>query len=83
MLSPSDTLIIFVVALLLFGPEQLPKIARQLGEAMRGMQATTHQFMLEMDRAASTDHAPSKELPALPEPEREVDPQSDAGPTPG
>lgn len=43
---------IFVIALLLFGPDQLPKVARQLGEAMRHMQNTTQTFMLEMDRAA-------------------------------
>jgi len=53
MLSPSDTILIFVVALLLFGPEQLPKIARQLGDAMRHIQSTTCSFMAEMDRAAA------------------------------
>lgn len=53
MLSPADTAIIFVVALLLFGPEQLPKIARQLGETMRNIQHTTHSFMNEMERAAT------------------------------
>ncbi len=52
MLSPSDTVIVFVLALLLFGPEQLPKIARQLGEVMRHVQTTTHSFMQEMERAA-------------------------------
>lgn len=55
MLSPSDTLLILVVALLLFGPEQMPKIARQLGNAMRHMQTTTHSFMLEMERAAAAN----------------------------
>jgi len=54
MLSPSDTAILFVLALLLFGPEQLPKLARQLGEAMRHVQNTTHTFMMEMERAADT-----------------------------
>lgn len=53
MLSPSDTILIFVVALLLFGPEHLPKIARQLGDAMRHVQNTTNSFMAEMDRAAA------------------------------
>jgi TatA/E family protein of Tat protein translocase len=53
MLSPSDTILIFVVALLLFGPEQVPKLARQLGEAMRHVQNTTSSFMSEMDRAAA------------------------------
>jgi sec-independent protein translocase protein TatB len=52
MLSPSDTAIVFVLALLLFGPDQLPKLARQLGEAMRHIQNTTHTFMMEMERAA-------------------------------
>jgi TatA/E family protein of Tat protein translocase len=55
MLSPSDTAIVFLLALLLFGPEQLPKIARQVGEAMRQMQSTTHSFMNEMERAARTN----------------------------
>lgn len=53
MLSPSDTILIFVIALLLFGPEHLPKIARQLGDAMRHVQNTTNSFMAEMDRAAA------------------------------
>ena len=57
MLSPSDTAIIFVVALLLFGPEQLPKIARQLGEAMRNIQHTTQSFMNELERAATVSDA--------------------------
>jgi TatA/E family protein of Tat protein translocase len=58
MLSPSDTAVIFLAALLLFGPEQLPRIARQLGEAMRHMQSATHSFMAEMDRAARTGDEP-------------------------
>ena len=58
MLSPSDTAIVFLLALLLFGPEQLPRIAKQLGEAMRHIQTTTHSFMNEMERAARTDDAP-------------------------
>jgi TatA/E family protein of Tat protein translocase len=58
MLSPSDTAIVFLLALLLFGPEQLPRIARQLGEAMRHIQTTTHTFMNEMERAARAGDAP-------------------------
>jgi len=57
MLSPSDTAIVFLLALLLFGPDQLPRIARQLGEAMRHVQSTTHSFMNEMERAARTDES--------------------------
>ena len=54
--------VIFVIALLLFGPDQLPKVARQLGDVMRHMQNTTQSFMLEMDRAArETDFRPAVE----------------------
>jgi len=66
MLSPSDTAIVFLLALLLFGPEQLPRIARQLGEAMRHVQTTTHTFMNEMDRAARASDSPPPALPDLP-----------------
>ncbi|MBV8081764.1 MAG: twin-arginine translocase TatA/TatE family subunit [Candidatus Eremiobacteraeota bacterium] len=59
MLSPSDTILIFVVALLLFGPEHLPKIARQLGDAMRHVQTTTNAFMAEMERAAAASDRPN------------------------
>lgn len=69
MLSPSDTAIVFLLALLLFGPEQLPKLARQLGEAMRHIQSTTHSFMQEMERAADTEQPPA--APAEPEPEQQ------------
>jgi sec-independent protein translocase protein TatB len=59
MLSPSDTAIVFLLALLLFGPEQLPRIAKQLGEAMRHIQTTTHTFMNEMERAARVEESPA------------------------
>ena len=69
MLSPSDTAIVFLLALLLFGPEQLPKIARQLGEVMRHMQSTTHAFMNEMERAARVNETTYTDVvPVNPEP---------------
>jgi TatA/E family protein of Tat protein translocase len=64
-LGPTDMAAIFVIALLLFGPDQLPKVARQVGEVMRHMQNTTQSFMLEMDRAArEPDIAPAAVAPA-------------------
>ena len=86
MLSPSDTAIVFILALLLFGPEQLPKLARQLGEAMRHIQNTTHTFMTEMERAADASeqhvHEPvpieapqlGEEVPAPDAPRLPIDP---------
>jgi TatA/E family protein of Tat protein translocase len=77
MLSPSDTAIVFLLALLLFGPEQLPKLARQLGEAMRHIQSTTHSFMQEMERAAETEQPPAPIPEPAPEPQN---PQLDESP---
>ena len=79
MLSPSDTAIVFILALLLFGPEQLPKLARQLGEAMRHIQNTTHTFMMEMERAAevSEQHVHEPTPIEAPQPSDEV-PAADA-----
>jgi Sec-independent protein translocase protein TatA len=62
--------------LLLFGPEQLPKLARQLGEAMRHVQNTTHSFMQEMERAADTQPGP----PAFEQKEEKNGPQLDDKP---
>jgi sec-independent protein translocase protein TatB len=83
MLSPSDTALVFLLALLLFGPEQLPRIARQLGEAMRHMQSTTQTFMNEMERAARV--AEMKPIEKAPEPVPAPTPPSevqDAPPAP-
>ncbi|MBV8355859.1 MAG: twin-arginine translocase TatA/TatE family subunit, partial [Candidatus Eremiobacteraeota bacterium] len=38
MLSVPDVAIIGAIALLVFGPEQLPRIARKVGTAMREVQ---------------------------------------------
>ncbi len=81
MLSPSDTIIVFVVALLLFGPEHLPKVARQLGDAMRQVQNTTSTFMAEMDRAAAAAEHPTQSTwsppPDEPVPVPELPPHPD------
>ena len=52
MLSPADMLIIGAVALIAFGPDQLPKVARKAGQVMRDVQNTSQGFIREMERAA-------------------------------
>ena len=51
MLSPADMLIIGAVALIAFGPDQLPKVARRAGQVMRDVQITSQGFIREMERA--------------------------------
>ena len=52
MFSVPDILVVSILALLLFGPERLPKVMRQAGRFMREIQGTSQAFIAEMERAA-------------------------------
>jgi len=69
MLSAPDIAVLGALALLVFGPEQLPKVARKFGTVMRDVQSTSQQFIREMERAAE-DHEPERptHLEAVPSP---------------
>jgi Sec-independent protein translocase protein TatA len=57
-------LVVGVAALLFFGPDQLPKVARRAGQVVRDVQATSASFIHEMERAADEpDHRPSYVAP--------------------
>jgi len=55
MLSIPDMALLGAAALMFFGPEQLPKVARKVGLLMRDVQNTSQTFIREMERAAD-DH---------------------------
>ncbi|NEQ33726.1 MAG: TatA/E family twin arginine-targeting protein translocase [Leptolyngbya sp. SIO4C5] len=44
--------LIFIVALLVFGPKKLPEIGRSLGKAIRGFQEASREFETEFKREA-------------------------------
>ncbi|MBD2165384.1 TatA/E family twin arginine-targeting protein translocase [Calothrix sp. FACHB-156] len=44
--------VIFVVALLIFGPKKLPEVGRSLGKAIRGFQEASNEFQSEFKREA-------------------------------
>lgn len=72
MLSPADMLIIGAAALLFFGPDQLPKVAKRAGQVVREVQNTSQAFIREMERAAdeaerAPDHT-SEAAARVPEP---------------
>jgi sec-independent protein translocase protein TatA len=64
MLSIPDMAILGAAALMFFGPEQLPKVARQVGIFMRDVQNTSQQFIREMERAADDPVPPQPDLTA-------------------
>ena len=51
--------VIGALALMLFGPEQLPKVAKRFGHVMRDMQNTSQAFIRELERAAD-EYEPSE-----------------------
>ncbi|MBV9440223.1 MAG: twin-arginine translocase TatA/TatE family subunit [Candidatus Eremiobacteraeota bacterium] len=55
MLSVPDMALLGAAALLLFGPEQLPKVMRKVGQFTREVQNTSQAFIREMERAAEVD----------------------------
>ena len=61
MLSIPDMAILGAVALIVFGPDQLPKVARKAGLFMRDVQNTSQAFIREMERAAD-EHEPGGEV---------------------
>jgi sec-independent protein translocase protein TatA len=68
MLSIPDMAILGAAALLFFGPEQLPRVARKAGNVMREIQNTSQSFIREMERAADVQEAASKVEPPPYEP---------------
>jgi sec-independent protein translocase protein TatA len=58
--------LIFIVALLVFGPKKLPEIGRSLGKAIRGFQDASREFESEFKREAEQIEQAAK-TPALPE----------------
>jgi TatA/E family protein of Tat protein translocase len=80
MFSVPDVMVVSVLALLLFGPDRLPKVMRQAGRLMRDLQNTSHSFIAEMERAADTTEMPPPPPPPVPEPlslNLKTDPQTD------
>jgi sec-independent protein translocase protein TatA len=55
MLSIPDMALLGAAALMFFGPEQLPKVARKVGLLVRDVQNTSQSFIREMERAGD-DH---------------------------
>ncbi len=68
MFSVPDILVVSVLALLLFGPDRLPKMMRQAGRFMREVQNTSHSFVAEMERAADVADTPPTPPPPAPDP---------------
>jgi sec-independent protein translocase protein TatA len=48
-----EMVVIFVLALLVFGPKKLPEIGRSMGKALKGFQEASREFETEFKREAA------------------------------
>ena len=76
-MSFADTAVLFVLALLLFGPKKLPGIARQVGKALNEFKRASNEFkaqieaeisQLEIQERAKKAEEERKVLPAAVQP---------------
>jgi TatA/E family protein of Tat protein translocase len=44
-LGPADLTVLFVIALLLFGPKRLPEVGKQVGSALRELRKISNEFV--------------------------------------
>ena len=59
-LGPAEIFVILVVALLVFGPEKMPEIARQMGRAAREFRKVQQNIRSELRDVVSEFDAPSR-----------------------
>ncbi len=55
LLQPTHLLLIFLVALLLFGPKKLPELGKGIGEGIRALKDGMKESPSEEAKSASTD----------------------------
>ena len=78
-----ELLVIFVLALLILGPERLPDLARGLGRALREFRRTSDEFRATIETNLQLHGDPPPEAPAATAPvEAAAAPALEAGATP-
>lgn len=70
--SPADLAVIFVVALVVFGPKKLPEIGKQIGQALRELRKVT-------DEISGMTHSVQQEVDSLYKPVHSVPPLINSG----
>jgi sec-independent protein translocase protein TatA len=79
-LGPAEILVILVVALLVFGPNKMPEIARQVGKGFREFRRVQQHLKSELRDVVSEFDSPSSTASVEQEPVPMLPPKDDAGP---
>ena len=61
-IGPMELILVLVLALLIFGPDQLPQIGAKLGKSVREMRRATRDFSREVDAARQAIESPMNEI---------------------
>lgn len=56
-LGPGELILIFVVALIIFGPSKLPEIGKSIGRTMNEFKKASSDFKRELDETTKVDVA--------------------------
>ncbi len=56
LLQPTHLLVIFGIALLVFGPKKLPELGKGIGEGIRGFKSAMKEHEDASDKTAIADH---------------------------
>jgi len=59
----SETIFLFFLALLIFGPKKLPEIARQVGKVMNDLRRASYEFKSQIEAEISHLETDQKPLP--------------------
>jgi len=67
----SETIFLFVLALIVFGPKKLPEIARQIGKALNEFKRASNEFKAQIEQEIAHLEVENKQtiLPPSPAPE--------------
>ena len=74
-----ELIIIFVIALIIFGPRKLPELGRSLGKSINEFKRASNELKNTLDEEIRVEEARSAERQRAPEPARPypVDPQAE------
>jgi Tat protein translocase TatB subunit len=77
-MSFGDSIFIFVLALLIFGPKKLPQIARQVGKALNEFKRASNEFKAQIESEINQLELQEKQKKA--EPEQKILPPAEPPP---
>ena len=67
--GPAEILVILIVGLLVFGPQRLPEVGRQVGSALRELRKMQDAVRGELDMVLHPEHGTGPTHAAAPEPD--------------